>query len=292
MNYIQGILIILFSISLVACSNTSQEDTSENKEKTEKIVSLTGAITEALYYLGQGENIVGVDVTSTYPEEVSTKTKLGHIKRLSTEGVLGLAPTIVLADEGNKDSPALQTLEKAGIKVVYVPTENTLENGLNICKFVAKELGISATEKLQSLENEVSEVKKKLGEIKLQHKDDVPSVLFIYARGAGHMMIGGKGTSAQAMIELAGAKNATEVEQFQSYSTEGLVKAQPDAILLFKSGLSSLGGEEAFLKTPGIKETPAGKNNKIITMDGAYLLGFGPRCHKAALELAERIQSL
>jgi iron complex transport system substrate-binding protein len=44
------------------------------------------------------------------------------------------------------------------------------------------------------------------------------------------------------------------------------------------------------LKVPGIANTNAGRNRKIIAMDGQLLTGFGPRLGKAALELAKRVK--
>jgi len=56
-------------------------------------------------------------------------------------------------------------------------------------------------------------------------------------------------------------------------------------ILLFNSGLKSLGGVKGLLQIPGVAETNAGKNKAVITMDGALLSGFGPRVGKAAAHL-------
>jgi len=61
-------------------------------------------------------------------------------------------------------------------------------------------------------------------------------------------------------------------------------------ILLFDSGLQSLGGPAGLVKVQGIKETNAGKNNKIISMDGELLSSFGPRLGLAVKELAAKIK--
>ena len=117
-----------------------------------------------------------------------------------------------------------------------------------------------------------------------------PKVLFIYARGAGRLMVAGANTSAAAIIEKAGGQNAIRsFEGFKTMTPESLIEAVPDVILMFSSGLASLDGKEGLGQIPGISQTPAYKNNRIIAMDGHYLTAFGPRVGQAALELARGI---
>lgn len=100
------------------------------------------------------------------------------------------------------------------------------------------------------------------------------------------MSVAGKGSSLDAIISLAGGRNAVqEFNDFKPYITESLVKANPDVILLFDFGLSSLGGTSAVLKMPGMALTNAGKNKRIVQMDGQLLINFSVR-------LADAIRSL
>ena len=64
----------------------------------------------------------------------------------------------------------------------------------------------------------------------------------------------------------------------------------PFVILLFDTGLQSLGGIDGLLKIEGISATNAGKNQKIITMDGQLLSGFGPRLGEAVVELHNKLK--
>jgi iron complex transport system substrate-binding protein len=117
-------------------------------------------------------------------------------------------------------------------------------------------------------------------------------VLFIYARGAGTMMVAGQETPLDKIITLAGAKNAANgFKDFKPLTTEALVAANPDVILLFDSGLESVGGVNGLLKVPGIPQTTAGKQQKIIAMDGQFLSGFGPRVLEAVKELSEKLKA-
>jgi iron complex transport system substrate-binding protein len=99
-------------------------------------------------------------------------------------------------------------------------------------------------------------------------------------------MVSGTGTPVDKMISLAGGKNAvSDFEDYKPLTPEALIKGNPDVILMFDSGLQSVGGAEGVLKIPGVDKTNAGKNKKIISMDGALLSGFGPRLGEGIYQL-------
>jgi len=258
---------------------------------SKRIVSLSGAITETLYTLGHGEKIFGVDVTSSYPAESARLPKLGHVSQLNAEGILGLQPDLIIAEAAEEDNPVLQQLAQAGVVLLFVPKPNSLDAPVALATAIAEKLG-DPQHKLDALVHSVQEQQEKL-EARIAGVDDRPRVLFIYARGKGNLMVAGTGTPAETMITVAGGENAvTAFEGFQALSAEGLIEARPDVILMFESGFRSLDGVEALLTLPGMDQTPAGHNRSVITMDGHYLLGFGPRAAAAALELSRRLTAI
>src|SRR5690606_3375022 len=100
------------------------------------------------------------------------------------------------------------------------------------------------------------------------------------------LSVSGTKTPMEAIIGLAGGENAiTEFEDFKPLTPESLIQANPDVILMFESGLNSAGGMDGILKVPGVEQTHAGKNKKIISIDGGLITNFGPRTGEAALEL-------
>jgi len=118
-----------------------------------------------------------------------------------------------------------------------------------------------------------------------------PRVLFIYSRGSGAPQVGGTKNASDEMIKLAGGENAVkDFEGFKPLTPEALVAIQPDVILLPTRGLQSLGGIEAVLKLPGIADTPAGKNRRIIDIDDLLLLSFSPRVGEGILQLCEKLK--
>lgn len=284
----------LFIVASCSSENSAtQEDpiTTVTEEKEWRIVSLNGTITELLYEFDLGDKVVGVDVTSTYPADVKSVTNLGHSSQLNTEAILALKPNLILIDEGMVGNKALSTLETSGIKIQTIKVPQTIDGSLE----VAQQLGTVLDQEIETkaLEAKIAKNKTQLETI-LNASTAQPKVLFIYARGAQAMMVAGKNTFAESVIELAGGNSIVqEFESFKPLTPEALLEYQPEVILMFDSGLASLGdeandksGEEQLLGIPGVLQTPAGQNRRIISMEGLYLSGFGPRASDAILELA------
>ena len=253
------------------------------KDEPVRIVSLDGTISEILCDLGLQSHLIGVDVTSTYPESLQKLPKVGHNRNISAEGVISLKPTLVLTSQNAGTNPeVIEQIKSAGIKVITFQQEYSIAGTKKLIQDVANTCQVTSRAKplLKKLDADLAQVKKAMNN---------PKVLFIYARGTG-TMVSGKGTQVDKMIELAGATNAAaDFENYKPLTAEALVTANPDVILLFDTGLESLGGTEGLAKVQGIAQTNAGKNGRIITMDGHLLSGFSPRLGKALQELTQKI---
>lgn len=251
-----------------------------------KIVSVNGTISEILADLGLEKNLVGVDVTSTYPASMRAKPKVGHNRNLSAEGILALQPDIVTGLYLDMKPELITQLKSAGIKLLLFKQEYSAEGTRKLIREVAASVG-----KTQLAAGMIAKLDKDLaGASRIIHARIKPKVLFIYARGTGTMMVAGKGTQVQTIIQLSGGENAvTGFSDFKPLTAESLVESDPDVILLFSSGLESLGGIGGLLSVQGIDQTKAGKNKKVVSMDGALLTGFGPRLGQAVAELTQKI---
>lgn len=283
------IYIFAATLSLLACNkketNQSSTDAIENEaEQNQKIVSLNGAISEALVILGAESQIIGVDVTSTYPESLKTKaTDLGHVRSITAESILSLKPNVVFATSKDVNPTLNEQLKAANVSLKIINQEYSTEGTKNLITEIAKFL------KKENYQPLLENIDRQIAEIKPFEKK--PKVLFIYARGAGNLMVAGKETPLHHMIELAGADNAAAtITDFKPLTPEALLTINPDVILLFDTGLQSLGGIDGLLKVEGISATNAGKNQKIITMDGQLLSGFGPRLGEAVVELHNKLK--
>lgn len=250
-----------------------------------RIVSLNGAITEILVALDLEENLVGVDVSSTYPESVTELPNIGYYRKLSDEGILGLDPTLIIGEDEAGPARVLGRLRKADVDLQLIHAELSEDGVYQRVKDVAK--AVDEADKgdafLEQFRKEVEEAKNAPG---LSEDDDKPRILGVYARGAGLSMVGGEKTAFDVVIELAGAENAMgDLVGFQPLSPEALATSEADIILIPHDGLEALGGNEGLLKFPGVNQTPAGKKQRILTYDDQLLLGLGPRLPHIITEL-------
>jgi iron complex transport system substrate-binding protein len=251
---------------------------------TSRIVSLGGSVTEIVFALGVGDRVVGVDTSSTYPKDaVEALPKVGYQRRLAAEGVLSLKPTLILATDQAGPPEAIQQLRDSGVTVLILKAEESVEGAK--AKIMGFGMALGKQAEAEALVRQLDEDIEQANEL-LKQVESQPKVMFIYARGAGTAQVAGTNTGAHAMIELAGAKNAvTEYERYKPLTAEAAVAAAPDVILMLSNGLKSVGGVDGLLKEPGIAQTPAGQNRRIVDMDDEYLLSFGPRMGKAVIDL-------
>jgi len=249
----------------------------------QRIVSLNGNISEMLCALGLEQQIAGVDITSNYPASLQSKPKVGHNRNISAEGVMSLQPTLVLGVDNQLNPALLEQLQAVKVKTGIFKQDLSVQGVRSLLDEVAAATGTTA--KAAAIRQQFD---KEMAAIRTQHIDK--KILFIYARGTGTMMVSGTGTSVDKVIRLTGAQNAVAgFADFKPLTAEALVAANPDIILLFDSGLKSLGGIDGLMKVPGVAQTTAGKDRRVIEMDGELLSGFGLRLPQAIKELQAKI---
>ncbi len=275
------LMLVVASVLIYSCNNDENKDAQSQEIQIldQKIVSLNGAITEMVSALGYEKELVGRDVTGTYPESVKNRVPdLGHVRTLTIEPVVALNPTLILATDKDVNPDLISKIKEYGVQYHLFAQDYSIDGTKGLIKQVADEIGnkeyIFLLKKIDDDIAQVQPIAKK------------PKVLFIYARGAGTLMVAGKNTPMESMIQIAGGVNAVgHLEDFKPLTPESLIQGNPDIILMFDTGLESMGGADGLLKIKGIAQTNAGKKKAIISMDGALLSGFGPRVGEAAATL-------
>ncbi|WBB95969.1 MULTISPECIES: ABC transporter substrate-binding protein [unclassified Solwaraspora] len=253
-------------------------------------VNLYGSIAEIVFSLGLGGRVVGRDTSTDFPAAANLPlvTPGGH--DLSTEAVMALDPSVVLLDDSIGPPEVLDQLRAAGIPVVRIGDEQSLAAVPVHIREVAAALGVAdAGEALVArVEGEIAAARDGIA-------DDAerPRVAFLYLRGtAGVYLMGGEGAGSDAMIAAAGGEDAGTtigLARFRPLTSEGLINAAPDIILVMTKGLESVGGVDGLVAMPGVAQTPAGQQRRIVDMDDTVLLNFGTRTGKAIQALARAI---
>lgn len=249
-----------------------------------RIVSVGGALTEIVFALQADADLVGVDTTSLYPAMAQKLPSVGYARSLSAEGVLALAPTQVIATEDAGPPAVLRQLSASGIAVTVLAANHRFEGLNERVKRVGELTGrvAQATAMQQTLQQEWARARAQVA----QRTTKPAQVLFVLAPTPNQIMVAGTDTSAHAMLEYAGAINA--INGFTGYkplTPEAVIAAQPDVVLLTDQGLKAAGGVEGILTLPGLSQTPAGRNRRVISLEAMFLLGFGPRLAAAVSAL-------
>lgn len=254
-------------------------------DKAGGIVSIGGSVTEIIYALGAGARLVARDTTSSYPAEAEELPDVGYMRALSAEGVLSVAPSLIIAEDGAGPVETINVLEGANIPFITVPDAFSAP-GIS-AKIIAVGAAINEETKAQALADDLRQklenVTRASGEAAGQDKK---KVLFILSTQGGRIMASGTGTAAAGMIEMAGGENAmTGFDGYKPLTDEAVIAAAPDAILMMEREGDHDSSVDDLLKMPAIASTPAAATRAVIRMDGLYLLGFGPRTADAVAEL-------
>ena len=249
-----------------------------------RLISIGGALTEIIYLLKANAELVGVDTTSIYPAAAMRLPNVGYARSLSTEGILALRPTQLLATEDAGPPIALRQIVDAGIPLTTLPSSHQFKDVVDRVRTIGRL--VHKPDAAEVLVNQLLLEWKHTQERVANSKLNNIRVLFILSQNPSQLMVGGEKTSADAMIAYAGGRNAiVGVRGFKPLTPEAVIAANPDVILLTDQGMKAVGGIGGALRFPGISQTRAGKERNIISLEAMYLLGFGPRMPLAVAEL-------
>lgn len=250
-----------------------------------RIVSIGGSVTEILYGLGLADSIVGIDTTSVFPPRaMKEKKSVGYMRQLSAEGVLGLRPSLILAVESAGPEETMAVLKAAGVPMVVVPESFSGEGIVEKIRIIAQAAGAPAGGNCI-----ISRVRADLAALtRLKERiREKRRVLFLLSFINGRAMVSGRGTAADGIIAMAGARNAiAEYDGYKPISDEAVIAARPDVVLSMQRAGPGVVTADAVFAHAAFKATPAAASGAFISMNGQYLLGFGPRSAQAARDLA------
>lgn len=237
----------------------------------QRIVSLATGVGETLVALGVGDRVVGRDETSEVPADAEVVTKAHNV---SAERVIALDPDLVIVDARTTPPEALDGIEAAGARIVTVPEAWTLADMAPRTQAIADAVGVDPSALLATLPAETSPSP-------TASSADAPTVAFLYLRGTSAIyLLGGAGSGADALITAAGGVDvgaAAGLEAFTPLTAEELINLNPDVLLVMTKGMESVNGVDGLLALPGVAQTSAGRDGRVIAVDDEVLLSFGPR---------------
>ena len=238
-----------------------------------RIVSLATGVAESLVALGLADRIVGRDETSTAPQ-LQDVPVLTEAHSVSAERVLATQPDIVLVDAATSPPEALDQIRAAGVDVVEVPEAWSARDVLPRTRAIASAVGLDrAAAEASATTWTASDGQRATA--------SSPRVAFLYLRGTSAIyLIGGKGSGADALIEAAGGidvGSAAGLPEFTPLTAEALAQEDPDVLLVMTGGLESVGGIVGLTGLPGVAQTRAGREGRVVAVEDTLLLSYGPR---------------
>src|SRR5215211_2874784 len=253
----------------------------------QRIISMAPSNTEILFAIGAGDQVVGRDALSDFPEEAKNATDIGStFDALNTELIVAQKPDLVLAAEINTPEQVKQ-LEDLGLTVYYLKNPLTLEEMYSNVELIAQLTGHEqeAATLIESLKARVAVVDEKIAPISSR-----PNVFYeLDATDPAKPYTAGKGTFITQLIDRAGGHNiAADLDGYPQLSLEQVVAADPAFIILgdARYGVSP----ESIAQRPGWENLSAVKNGQILPFNDDLVSRPGPRLVDALEELAKLLR--
>src|SRR6187549_861664 len=120
------ILLLLVSVALFSCDRFGNKETDGKKDQ--RIVCLSKHLTEMVFALGKGHDLVAVDLSSTYPDSAKLLKTVGYHRALSAEGIISMEPDLVIHSKDIGPENVEPQILKAGIKEKIFHGASTIDS--------------------------------------------------------------------------------------------------------------------------------------------------------------------
>ena len=284
---------VLIAVALIAAS-CGRFGNKESDAKDMRIACLSKHLTEMLFALGKGHNIVAVDLSSTYPDSAKMLKTVGYHRALSPESIIAVQPDLVIHSNDIGPANVLPQITNAGLNVKAFGGASTIDSA----KLLLKDLGKFFNEEAKGdalISKMDRDIAAAADSLRAMHITDTPNVMIIHfgrANNVYFVMSGRKGVGDK-MIALAGGRTAIyDAKGARQLSAEAVATANPDIIIATDFGYDQMGGMEKFITdVPGVALTNAGKNKRIVRFEEHDLVYFGPRSGENIIKLMKLIHT-
>jgi iron complex transport system substrate-binding protein len=251
-----------------------------------RIVSLVPNVTEILFAVGAGSQVVGVSTYDDFPPETRALPRVGALLDPDTERIFSLRPDLVIVYGSQTELEAQFT--RAGIRV-YAYRHSGVGNVLQTIRDVARLAGRAADG-----DRVVRDVQSQLDAIRMRVRGRPrPRTMLVIGRDAaalrGVYVSGGVGFLHE-LLDIAGGDDLFGDIKRESVqpSNETMIVRAPDVIIELHAGDQP--AESALRKERDswnlLASVPAVRNKRVHLMYGGYLMAPGPRLGRAAEALA------
>lgn len=285
----QGLGVLLLCWTALAGPAYAQAARAPQPASAPRIASLVPALTEMLFAIGAGPQVVAASSYDVYPPEAQALPRVGALLNPDIERILRLAPTLVITYASQTDLDA--RFARAGIRVYRYR-----HAGLAAVVQTLRDLG-GLTGHAQEAERAVRDLERQFDAVRQKVRGRPrPRALLVIERDPQTLRqvyaSGGTGFLHE-ILEIAGAANvfADVTREAVQPSTETLLARAPDVILEIRGGEAPPAGvlaRERGVWAP-LASMPAVKNGRVHFLYGDYLVMAGTRLGRAAEAFARVI---
>jgi iron complex transport system substrate-binding protein len=250
-----------------------------------RIITLAPSVTEIVYALGLGENIVAVTTYCDYPEEAKKKPKIGGMSNPSLEAVVALKPDVVVMTTDGNPKEFQERLHSFRIRT-YVFKARRLKELPQGIRELGQALGVKApAHKLADTIEAGINTFRINSALRTPHSTLKKKVLFIV--WPEPLIVAGPNTVIDDALALLGQVNIASGAkiEYPKYSIEEVIRQAPEVLFIGKSmGMDMREVSQGFLKR--MRSVPAVRNGKVFFASDK-LFRLGPRVPKGIEEMAE-----
>jgi len=246
-----------------------------------RIVSLAPSVTETLFALGAGPDVVGVSQYCDYPPQVRDLPRVGSFLTPNLEAIIALRPTLVVGLELSSDVRQIRALNSMGYPVLLVSDDSLQEIENSIEKVGARISRENEARRLVAqIQDQIAAVQNRLANVK-----PLRALMLV-----GHQPIVavGSGTYLDELMRIARADNiaAAAGEQWPHLSMEFIIAMRPEVILDGAMGSDAASSSDFWGKHPTI---PAVRDHRVFGYAEDPMLHSGPRVGQSLEIMARKI---
>jgi iron complex transport system substrate-binding protein len=253
----------------------------------QRIITVIPAVTEILFALGAGPQVVGIGSFDELPDGAPEIARVGGLLDPDMERIFTLRPDLVILYASQADPRA--QLERAGIPVVPY-THAGLADIADTIRALGERTGHTrkGTKVADALESGLEALRTRLA------GRERPRTLLVFSReprGLRNIYASGGVGFLHDMLEVAGGDNVFQDvrgERVAQVSSEAILSAAPQVIVELRStgmfGDGSFDSERAVWQR--LATVPAVRTNRVYFLDGNEFVVPGPRVLEAAVGLA------
>lgn len=285
--------ILILTFALLSCGRFGNRETDGTKDM--RIVCLSKQLTEYVFALGKGHNIVAVDLSSTYPDSAKLLKTVGYHRALSPESIISMNPDLVIHSNDIGPETVLPQITKAGLNIKTFGGANTIDSAKLLLKELGKFFGeeIKADSIIKKMNTDISKAADTLKALGI--KDSLRVMIIHFGlRNNNYFVMSGRNGVGDKMIRLAGCTPATyDGKGAREMSAEAVALANPDIIIATDFGYDRMGSMDKFISSvPGVALTNAGKNKNIVRFEEHDIVYFGPRTGENIIKLITLLHTL